>query len=58
MGTNPRKGRSHEWDHVCDEVADVAITAFVALARMMPNPEAYFEEQLAKKAAKFLPVEA
>ncbi|MEU8774341.1 MazG-like family protein [Streptomyces sp. NPDC048606] len=54
-GTNPRKGRSHDWDDVHDEVCDVIITGMVALARMRPDAADYFAEQLALKAAKFLP---
>ncbi|OKK17336.1 hypothetical protein AMK16_20985 [Streptomyces sp. CB00455] len=54
-GTNPRKGRSHSWEDVHDEVCDVVITGMVALARMRPDASAYFTAQLALKAAKFLP---
>lgn len=55
-GTNPRKGDSHTWQDVHAEVADVVITGLVALARMRPNDAApYLHEQLAAKAAKFLP---
>ncbi|WP_183068960.1 MazG-like family protein [Streptomyces sp. gCLA4] len=54
-GTNPRKGTSHGWDDVHAEVADTAITALVALARMRPDAPAYFADQLKIKAAKFLP---
>ncbi|UQX03865.1 MazG-like family protein [Streptomyces sp. RerS4] len=54
-GTNPRKGHSHGWDDVHDEVCDVIITGMVALARMRPDAAAYFAGQLALKAAKFLP---
>ncbi|MFE3072457.1 MazG-like family protein [Streptomyces sp. NPDC059247] len=55
-GTNPRKGRSHSWDQVAEEVADVVITGMVTLARMRPDdaPE-YFASVLAEKSAKFLP---
>ncbi|MFD3697022.1 MazG-like family protein [Streptomyces sp. NPDC058646] len=54
-GTNPRKGHSHSWEDVHDEVCDVAITALVALARMRPDAQAYFAGQLELKAGKFLP---
>lgn len=54
-GTNPRKGRSHSWEDVHDEVCDVVITGMVALARMRPDAAAYFAGQLALKSAKFLP---
>ncbi|MGO4458852.1 MazG-like family protein [Streptomyces sp. M-16] len=55
-GTNPRKGYSHGWPDVQAEVADTAITALVALARMRPeDAAAYLARQLASKSAKFLP---
>ncbi|MGW0947854.1 MazG-like family protein [Streptomyces sp. NPDC002623] len=54
-GTNPRKGTA-PWDDVHAEVADVAITALVALARMRPDDAAeYLDRHLAAKSAKFLP---
>ncbi|WP_063788568.1 NUDIX domain-containing protein [Streptomyces chattanoogensis] len=53
-GTNPRKGLSHTWDDVHDEVADVIITGMVALARMRPDPGEFFANQLAIKAARAL----
>ncbi|MEU7121726.1 MazG-like family protein [Streptomyces zaomyceticus] len=57
--TNPRKGQSHTWDDVQEEVTDCVITGMVALARMRPDdaPD-YFAAVLAKKAAKFLPASA
>ncbi|MFF5706015.1 MazG-like family protein [Streptomyces sp. NPDC012794] len=57
-GSNPRKGYSHSWDDVHDEVCDVIITGMVALARMRPDAAAYFGDQLALKAARFLPERA
>ncbi|MFE3761483.1 MazG-like family protein [Streptomyces sp. NPDC059104] len=55
-GTNPRKGYSHGWSDVQAEVADTAITALVALARMRPDDAAeYLARQFAAKSAKFLP---
>ncbi|MEU2116332.1 MazG-like family protein [Streptomyces sp. NPDC016459] len=54
--TNPRKGLSHTWDHVQEEVADCVITGMVTLARMRPDDAAdFFAAVLAEKAAKFLP---
>ncbi|WP_223182512.1 MULTISPECIES: MazG-like family protein [unclassified Streptomyces] len=54
--TNPRKGRSHSWEQVQEEVADVVITGMVTLARMRPaDAREYFEAVLAVKSAKFLP---
>ncbi|MFD7259802.1 MazG-like family protein [Streptomyces sp. NPDC059874] len=54
-GTNPRKGHSHSWEDVHDEVCDVIITGMVALARMRPDAAEYFAGQLRLKAGKFLP---
>lgn len=31
MGQNPRKGYTHEWEDVSDELCDVIVTAMVAL---------------------------
>ncbi|MEU5807113.1 MULTISPECIES: MazG-like family protein [unclassified Streptomyces] len=52
--TNPRKGNSHSWDDVQAEVADVIVSAMVALARMRPDAADYFAEQLTLKADRFL----
>lgn len=53
--TNPRKGQSHTWEHVQEEVADTAITSLVALHRMLGfEAPAFFETLLAEKAASFL----
>ncbi|MFG3037178.1 methyltransferase domain-containing protein [Streptomyces sp. NPDC048330] len=53
--TNPRKGRSHSWQHVQEEVGDTAITGLVSLHRMLGDEApAFFEALLAQKAAKFL----
>ncbi|WP_407839494.1 MazG-like family protein [Streptomyces sp. DSM 116496] len=53
-GTNPRKGNSHTWGDVEAEVADVIVTAMVALARMRPDAPAFFAEHLREKSARFL----
>ncbi|MBT2406957.1 MULTISPECIES: MazG-like family protein [unclassified Streptomyces] len=53
-GTNPRKGNSHTWGDVEAEVADVIVTAMVALARMRPDAAAFFAEQLRLKSDRFL----
>ncbi|MFE1285612.1 MazG-like family protein [Streptomyces sp. NPDC058751] len=54
-GTNPRKG-TVPWDDAHAEIADVAITALIALARMRPDgPAEYLARHLAAKSAKFLP---
>ncbi|MDJ0383151.1 MazG-like family protein [Streptomyces sp. G-G2] len=57
-GTNPRKGQSHSWEDVHGEVADTAITALVALARMRPDAADYFAQQIATKSSRFLPQQA
>ncbi|MFF4169031.1 MazG-like family protein [Streptomyces sp. NPDC001744] len=52
--TNPRKGQSHTWGHVQEEVADAAITSLVSLHRMLGDEApAFFEALLARKAARF-----
>jgi hypothetical protein len=58
-GTNPRKKHlPADWSDVHAEVADVVITSLVALQRMRPDDAAaYFREQLALKAGKFMPAE-
>ncbi|MBT2448573.1 MazG-like family protein [Streptomyces sp. ISL-43] len=53
-GTNPRKGDSHTWSDVEAEVADVVITAMVALARMRPDAPAFLAEHLRAKSERFL----
>ncbi|WP_031009485.1 MazG-like family protein [Streptomyces sp. NRRL F-5727] len=53
--TNPRKGQSHTWGHVQEEVADSAITSLVSLHRMLGDQApAFFEAVLVRKAARFL----
>ncbi|KUM99397.1 hypothetical protein AQI95_39690 [Streptomyces yokosukanensis] len=56
-GTNPRKGHSHTWADVQDEVADAVITGMVTLARLRPDAREYFTAVLARKAVKFLPAQ-
>jgi NTP pyrophosphatase (non-canonical NTP hydrolase) len=46
MGTNPRKGASHTWDDVHEELCDVAITSLIALASLTPHARKVFEERL------------
>ncbi|MEU2060565.1 GNAT family N-acetyltransferase [Streptomyces sp. NPDC013455] len=53
-GTNPRKGHSHTWADVQDEVADAVITGMVTLARLRPDAREHFTAVLARKAATFL----
>lgn len=49
-GQNPRKGASHTWDDVADELCDVIVTAMVALATICGDPEEHFERKLAQIA--------
>lgn len=53
-GTNPRKGNSHTWSDVEAEVADVIVTAMVALARMRPDAPAFLAGHLREKSQRFL----
>ncbi|MFD9469876.1 MazG-like family protein [Streptomyces goshikiensis] len=39
VGGNPRKGASHTWDDVQKELADVIVTAMVALATLTPDAQ-------------------
>ena len=55
LGQNPRKGFSHSWDDVTDEVCDVIVTAMVALTRLAPDARAAFAERLARIEARVLP---
>lgn len=36
-GQNPRKGFTHSWEHVSDELCDVVVAALVALASVSPD---------------------
>ncbi len=54
-GQNPRKGHSHTWDDVRNELCDVIVTAMVALARLTPEPQAVFAANLARIAARLPP---
>jgi NTP pyrophosphatase (non-canonical NTP hydrolase) len=46
MGTNPRKGASHTWDDVQQELCDVTVTALIALASITPDARKVFTEYL------------
>ncbi len=46
MGGNPRKGHSHTWDDVHNELVDVIVTGMVALASLTPDAQRLFEERL------------
>lgn len=46
MGANPRKGRSHTWRDVEDELCDVILTAMVALVTVTPHARERFDEHV------------
>ncbi|WP_052849628.1 MazG-like family protein [Streptomyces avicenniae] len=54
MGTNPRKGHSHSWGDVEDEVCDVIVSAMVALASITPDAGAVFARRLGAVAGRVL----
>jgi len=45
-GQNPRKGITHSNHDVCSELADVIITAMVAMHDYVPDPERFFDEHV------------
>lgn len=45
-GVNTRKGYSHDEQDVAKELADVVITAMVALHDWVPSPERFMKERL------------
>jgi phosphoribosyl-ATP pyrophosphohydrolase len=45
-GANKRKGYTHRDEDVAKELADVVITAMVALHDWVPSPERYMKERL------------
>ncbi|MDX3360575.1 MULTISPECIES: MazG-like family protein [Streptomyces] len=45
-GANPRKGRSHTWEDVTAELADVIVTSMVALATVTPDAQKVLGEHL------------
>ncbi|KOX11575.1 MazG-like family protein [Streptomyces sp. NRRL B-3648] len=55
MGANPRKGRSHDWDDVQKELADVIVTAMVALDTIVPDARHVLDEHLGAVVARVLP---
>lgn len=54
MGTNPRKGESHTWQDVQEELCDVAITSLIALATLTPDAQKVFEGKLQRIADRSL----
>lgn len=51
-GTNPRKGFSHSWDDVRNELCDVIVTAMVALTRLSPDARGVFAANLRRIAER------
>ncbi len=51
-GVNARKGYSHDDHDVAKELADVVVTAMVALHDWVPSPEQYMERHLEKLLAR------
>jgi len=49
-GQNPRKGITHTWDDVSNELCDVILTAAVALATISPTPAADLKATLDRVA--------
>ena len=46
VAANPRKGRSHTWDDVQNELCDVVLSSMVALATLTPDAAKVFEERV------------
>jgi NTP pyrophosphatase (non-canonical NTP hydrolase) len=53
-GQNPRKGYSHSWQDVQNELCDVVITAMVALTRINPDARDVFRRHLDAVAVRSL----
>ena len=51
-GQNPRKGVTHTHPQVQDELCDVIVTAAVALASLIDNPDYVLDQKLAAIAAR------
>jgi NTP pyrophosphatase (non-canonical NTP hydrolase) len=46
LGANARKGYTHTEEDVAKEIADVVITAMVALHDWVPSPDLFMKERL------------
>lgn len=51
-GANPRKGHSHTWANVENELCDVILTAMVALHTLTPSAQKVFKERLGHVAER------
>ncbi|MEU1852965.1 MazG-like family protein [Streptomyces sp. NPDC019990] len=58
MGANPRKGRSHSWNDVQTELADVIVTSMVALATVAPDADRVLQERLEALVTRVTPGQA
>ncbi|SDN08612.1 MazG-like family protein [Actinacidiphila guanduensis] len=54
MNANPRKGHSHTWDDVQNELCDVILSSMVALATITPDAAKRFQERLDAVAERSL----
>ncbi|MGP4004257.1 MazG-like family protein [Streptomyces sp. 8N706] len=54
MGSNPRKGLSHTWEDVQNELCDVILTGMVALRTLTPDAQKVFERRMAQIAERSL----
>ncbi|WP_030236673.1 MazG-like family protein [Streptomyces sp. NRRL S-350] len=52
MGGNPRKGRSHTWEDVQEELADVVVTAMVALHTVSGDGETALNDRLRRLVSR------
>lgn len=52
VGANKRKGITHDEEAVAKELADVVITAMVALYDWVPSPERFMKERLQELARR------
>lgn len=57
MGSNPRKGASHTWDDVQNELVDVILTGMVALVTITPDAPKIFAERIEHIAQRSLPAQ-
>lgn len=58
LGQNPRKGVTHSLEDVLSELADVAITAMVGIARLDRDPERVVGAKVAEMARRYAALEA
>lgn len=54
-GQNPRKGRTHTYEDVADELCDVILTAAIALHRFSDDPAGLFDDRVRRIARRSLP---